>query len=214
MTSLTETFAQKATPAWKAHPLYRHWNSQLEKPHIKSLSVAIYRPREGLTFAPAKIYVSELLTDGSKLPPGEYFWDSIANEGLIQLKARCETHDDEVMRFALMAQDAFCHIDNRVGDGYFNAVFLDQLRKAPFDTQPLLSKMLKNVTREYRAYQSSSVVSCAQEIDSVIGELAENLTSSERLGYDSDTADKVLDGALAQYIDERFNVTNRVLLGW
>jgi len=214
MASLTEQFTKKALPPWAAHPLYHYWKSQKDGSNGLSLHVVIYRPREGLTFAPAKMYVSELLKDGTRHPPMEYSWDSVANQGLIRLGARCDRESDEVMRFALMAQEIFGSIEGRVGDAYFNSVLLERLRAEPFDKQPHLSAMLEKVIREYRADRSEFFVRCLEEIDSLIGGLSEDLTLEERLGYDSETADRILDGALAQYVDERFNVTNRALLGW
>lgn len=214
MASITKQFTERAAPPWAAHPLYRSWRTLLDRPNVNALSVSLYRPREGLTYAPAKLYVSVVTDDGTPSPPSEYAWDPVANAGLIHLQARCSSQADEVMRFALMARAAFIPIEGRVGDGYFNSVFLGTMRKAPFTELPKLSAMLGRVSREYSAQPGSALDETITQLENAIGTLSEDLTAPNRLDYPSDEADEILDGALAQYVDERFNVTNRELLGW
>lgn len=118
------------------------------------------------------------------------------------------------MRFALMAQEAFAPIENRLGDSYFNGVFLKRMREVPFSALPKLAAMLGRVTREYPVLPGPTFDGATAQLEGAISELSEALTSPERLDYPSPEADEILDGALAQYVDERFNVTNRELLGW
>lgn len=214
MSSLTEQFTQQATPAWQAHPLYRYWSKLLNEPAVSRLEVAIYRPKEGLAYAPAKLFVTVVRKDGSSLPPNEYGWDPVANTGLIRLRARCVQPGDESMRFALMARDLFTPIETRVGDGYFNSVFLERLRRKDFAGQPKLSAMLGRVGREYQAQRGEAFDECTSQIENAVATLARDLVAPDGLGYPAAEADPILDGALAQYVDERFNVTNRELLGW
>jgi hypothetical protein len=113
-----------------------------------------------------------------------------------------------------MAQAAFEPIEIRVGDGYFNAVFLGRLRSPPFDEQPRLPEVLLQLVRQYNVEPGPHYDECLAQIESAIGLLSADLTESEYLGYSFDEADAILDGALAQYADERFSVTNPRLMGW
>jgi hypothetical protein len=214
MASMTGDFTKRAVPAWEAHPLYRFWKTLRDSPNVSALRAALYRPREGLTYAPAKLYVHAVLKDGTQRDPGEYGWDPIANEGLVRLGGRCVEQSDEVMRFALMAQNGFLPIEGRVGDAYFNSVLLERMRLEPFSRQPSLEAMLARVGRDYKASPGEARDDCVRQIDNAISELSKDLVAADRLAYDNVLADTILDKALAQYVDERFSVTNRQMLGW
>lgn len=212
MASITKQFTQKATQAWAAHPLFRPLKAIVDAGG--TLRVGLFRPREGLAYAPARLYITQIDRAGTPSLPREYDWDPVANRVLIQLQARCDDRDQEIMRFALMAQTAFEPIETRVGDGYFNAVLLGRLRSPPFDEQPHLRHMLSHVARQYDVAPGSGYDECLAQIESAIGQLSEDLTNHKYLGYGNEEADAILDGALAQYVDERFSVTSRQLMGW
>lgn len=214
MTTLTETLASKPLPAWKAHPLFRHWKRIRDRGDL--LRLEVYRPREGLSFAPTRLYVYAAAADGSpKTEPVEYGWDPVANAALIRLQGRCSDPSQEAMRFALMARHVFEPIEVRVGESYFNAVLLELLRSEQYSSSlPELAKMLGEVSREYSPQKGEAYDATVEEIQNAIAELSADLVKEDRLGYSPTEADPILDDALAQYVDERFNITNRKMMGW
>jgi len=55
---------------------------------------------------------------------------------------------------------------------------------------------------------------CREMIDNVLAGRWEELTSADLLNYPDPEADPILEKALALYLDEYFNISNRDLLGW
>jgi len=71
--------------------------------------------------------------------------------------------------------------------------------------------LLKDV-HENTPQRSEASADCEQMIEAAISSVGQDLTT--RLEYDDDAATTVLAEALAYYLDERFNVSNRRMLGF
>ncbi|MDC0712393.1 hypothetical protein POL68_28275 [Stigmatella sp. ncwal1] len=209
MPTISDYF-RKAQPAWEAHPLVRHWRAMQTDPTVSGLTMELYRPREGLSFRPADIYVRVERKAESPVPPHPSPWEDVLNEGLVHLKVRAISKENEAQRFSLMLQSAFEPIDSRVGATFFNAVLIDRIRTGPFAEHPPVAQVLEKI-REYAPHREQAWNDCVAMIDNAIVGRANELVDD--LGYSRPEAEAILASALGQYLDERFNVTNRKLLG-
>ena len=63
--------------------------------------------------------------DGHLLPLETVPWDDELNDGLIRLKVRAVSTEQEAERFALGLRAALRKVEREFGDGYFNAVLVD-----------------------------------------------------------------------------------------
>jgi hypothetical protein len=210
MPTMSDYFS-KAQPAWKVHPMVKYWSALQASPEVKELRMEIYRPREGLAFRPADIYVHVERKDGKPEAPQKAAWESVLNEGLVQLHVKAVSPDSESQRYSLMFQSAFEPIDVRFGEAFFNAVLVDLIRSGPFARAPHVARILKRI-HEYEPRRENAWSECKEMIDNAIRALGETLV--DQLRYPQPEAEAILVEALAQYLDERFNVTNRKLLGW
>ncbi|ADO68376.1 hypothetical protein [Stigmatella aurantiaca] len=204
-------YFKKAQPAWETHPMVRHWRAMQKDPTVSGLKMELYRPREGLTFRPADIYVHVERKNGPPAPPHLSPWEDVLNEGLVHLKVRATSMENEAQRFSLMLQSAFGPIDSRFGATFFNAVLIDRIRTGPFAGHLPVAQVLETI-REYAPNREQAWDDCVSMIDNAIAGRANELV--DELGYTQPEAETILANALGQYLDERFNVTNRKLLGW
>ena len=210
MPTMSDYFS-KARPAWQVHPMARHWKALQAAAEVKELRMEVYRPREGLAFRPADIYVHVERKDGVTEAPQKAAWEDVLNEGLIRLHVRAVSLEKEAERFSLMLQSAFEPIDSRFGEGYFNSVLITLVRSGPFARKPDVARVLRRI-REDEPHRSQQCLDCKEMIDNALMARGEELVAE--LGYSQPEAETILSGALAQYLDERFNVTNRELLDW
>jgi hypothetical protein len=99
-------------------------------------------------------------------------------------------------------------IATRFGDGYFNSVLVYLLRQGPFADHSALAETLGSI-HEYPA-AGGSKGDCEELIDHELGVAAQELMG---LYADRTVAEDILAGAITQYLDDRFHVTDRRLLG-
>ncbi len=85
-------------------------------------------------------------------------------------------------------------------------------QNGPFGKGPNVSKKLARITDQHTV-SSPAWSECRAMIDNVLAGRWAELTSPEFLGYPEPIAERILESALAQYLDERFNISNRELLG-
>lgn len=213
MATMKDYFS-KAEPAWRVHPLVRYWTKLKTSPDISELRMELYRPRDGLSFRPAQIFVLVVRKDGAPVQPQETAWEDVLNEGLVHLGVQAVSKENEAERFSLMFQSAFEPIDARVGETYFSAVLLELVRGGPFSQGPHVAKVLAKIGRDGRPNQGTSWEDSRERIENAIAGLAHALTDGEQLHYAQADAEEILEVALAAYLDERFSVTNRDLMGW
>lgn len=192
------------------HPRIRGWRSFRRRPGVHHVTVEIRREREGLTILPASIFVYFVREDGELDHQEEAPWEPELEAWLIdEEKARASSIANEKLRFSLLLKPAFRPILQRYGDGYFNTVLIAGLRSGPFNAHAEVADMLRSI-HEYRPSEESRF-ECQQLIDHEITSAARRLLHL----YDGDqeTAEDILGGAIAQYLDDRFSVTNSRLLG-
>lgn len=203
----------KPTPAWEAHPLFRYWQGVKADPSVADVRMELYRPKEGLAYRPADIYLHVKRVDGRQDPPQKIDWEDVVNEGLLHLQVKAVDTDNEARRFALWLQSRFASVEGHFSESFFSAVLREAVADGPFANGSNVSKMLERITPQ-RTLRERSWQECREMIDNVLAGRWEELTSPDLLNYPDPEADRILEEALALYLDEYFNISNRDLLGW
>lgn len=191
-----------------SHPLIQF----LKREHLDEVAVEVDRPGNMLGYKPAKFFV-HIVQNGKKLTPTEYEWDDDLNEELIQQGIRAVSEENEKQRFGLALRAGFRKAENRYGDGFFNAVLGEFIKESGFEEFSEVAEVLKDIhtNKPYKG-RRGSYEDCQAQIKHAIQIRAQDLT--ERLKYPQPTAEQILAGAVARYLDERFTVSDRRRLGW
>ncbi len=181
-------------------------------PDFQEAKVEVIRPRGPLVHRPTKLHLHFYAKSGAEIDrPHPEEWDDELNTALIQCRIGAISVDNEKERFSLGLRAALQGAESRFGDGYFNSVLVHHILNSPFKDHPAFADILPNVHRNgvdtsFRTYDE-----CRDMIDSAIRGRAMELTKN--LGYSIPEAEDILAAAVAQYLDDRFSVTNRRALG-
>lgn len=206
-------YFKKPTPAWETHPLFRYWQGVKVDPSVADVRMELYRPKEGLVYRPADIYLHVKRVDGRQDPPQKIDWEDVVNEGLLHLQVKSVDADNEAQRFALWLQSRFASVEGHFGESFFSAVLPEAVAEGPFANGSNVSTMLGRI-RWQRTLHERTWQECREMIVNVLAGRWEELTSAELLNYPDSEATPILEEALALYLDEYFNISNRELLGW
>lgn len=190
------------------HPRIRAWSAWMSSSQRAGLEIR--RRREGLAFRPTRMFVTFYAPDGTIHREDETEWELELDTWLVNEHIKARDEANETLRFALRLKAAFRPIAIRFGDGYFNSVIVHQLRSGPLGGIAPLVEVLGAIHEDEAA--GGSKYSCEELIDFEITVAARALLGL----YDNDRAmaQSLLTGALAQYLDERFHVTERRALGF
>lgn len=194
-------------PEAPEHPRIRAWSSF--KSNAQRVALDVRRPREGLAFGQPRMYVTFHAADGSIDRVDEAAWELELDDWLLTQHIQARDHTNETLRFALRLKAVLRPIAIRFGDGYFNSVLVHQLRRDFGGLEPLAEIIA--AIHEYEA-AGGSKHDCEELIDFQITVAAQALMSL--YGNDRPVAERILVAALAQYLDERFHVTERRQLGF
>jgi hypothetical protein len=206
-------YFKKPTPAWKTHPLFRYWQGVKADSSVADVRMELYRPKEGLVYRPADIYLHVKRVDGREDPPQKINWEDAVNEGLLHLKVKAIDADNEAQRFALWLQSRFASVEGHFNESFFSAVLPEAVADGPFAKGSNVSRMLDRI-RPRRTLREGSWQECREMIDNVLAGRWDELTSSDLLNYSDPEAEPIMEEALALYLDEYFNISNRDLLGF
>jgi hypothetical protein len=205
MANINEYF-QAEDDGWFDHPRLRRWRKLRQEGARLRLEVA--RVRRGLDVGRAVLYVTIVANGQESLEHEE--WSDELNRGLIKLGVQTISHENESLRFGLAFAGAFEPAEDLVGDGFFNSVLIDELQHGP------LAERLADVLAQVHTLQPSrDSRSYAERKDMIVGAIrgrARELTHD--LAYPEQEANVILSSALAIYLDERFSITDRRLLGF
>ncbi len=204
-------FLRNEKPEAVIHPKLRFWKSM--KDRGVTLVCELVRERDGLSFGPARLYVHFLDAQRKDLQsPDEVEWDAGLNDALLEIGVRAASDENEINRFGLTLRDRFEDPEGRFGEGYFNAVLLEYIRQSPFGSESAVIEKLADITANQPSRCGSSYAECRDAIETVLVHCGNDLMNL----YDKDErrCSQILTGALAKYLDERFSITNRKLLGW
>jgi hypothetical protein len=189
------------------HPLLRFVAARLKTGD--AAKIELHQPPTAMGYRKAKIYV-HLYQGEQEYDSKADDWDDDLNTGLVRLGVCAISADQEKDRFALGLRAAFRKPEKRFGDGYFNAVLVEFVRESDFAGRAETSEVLQHIYVA-RPHRGSGYEDCRQMIRDAIHGRGLELTKD--LGYGVEEAVDLLSGALARYLNERFSVSRRRLLG-
>ncbi|MGO8673259.1 MAG: hypothetical protein ACLQVD_18105 [Capsulimonadaceae bacterium] len=194
-----------------AHPFLKKLDVYLSEHAGATASVKVERERQGLSYAAAKLAVLARSEDGTLRKRISGWWDNELNQELVRRGYKAVDHDNETLRLMLSLRASLQRVEVRYGDGIFNSVVVAYVLSSPFARLPRVAGVLSGIRRapprDTEAYRE-----CSDMIDAIIRSKGHDLRFC--LGYDLEPCEEILSGAIAQYLDERFSVSNRKLLGW
>ncbi len=189
------------------HPTARAWIARTRRG--ERAFVTLWRKRDGLTYKRAKLYVTFETSAG---PVREHDdWDPDIDEPLLREGIRAETEANEAQRFALLLRVWFAEVEGRFGPGYFESVLIDVLGRPPFANDEEFDRVLRSIPVHLPSREGRSYADCAAMVSGILETAARLLLQC--LGYNESAANGILVAAIAQYLDERFQMTTRRMLG-
>ncbi len=190
------------------HPKLRDWRGRRKAGD--TLAVEMRRPREGLVSLPPVLYVTVTSHDGKSVTEREP-WEYGLDLALVEDGVRARNDESEGERFGLLLRELLRPIETRFGDGFFNGVFLELVNSSGLTQSEPLAAVLKEVSAR-PIHPKAAKEECTDRIRAALSQCAMWLMRS--LHYERGQAEGILARAVAHYLDERFSVTRRKLLGW
>lgn len=195
------------------HPKLRFWDEKRAQPGVTSWTAEFFRKRDGLLFHDPRLYIVIKAVEGTLVTDSEP-WDSELNIGLIEHGFRAPKLENEGERFGYMLKEMFKTPEIRFGDGFFNATLIAFLHSSPFSQHPLVNKKLADIHENKPHMEGQSYQDCMDKIKNALIQCGHWLVDESMLNYSRDEATNILAAAIAYFLDERFSITNRKLLGW
>ena len=203
------------------HPKLRFWKGLTESPQIQKVRFELIRVRDGLTFRPAKMLIHFLSGDGSEIRCDSEDWDGELNRSLIEMGIPAISVDNEKERFGLMLRSLLEKPEIRAGAPLFNILFTGTLRDGGFATKKVVAEKLGKIydqgdTRAHSEDFFNSRHAFLSETKKMIEWRLQRcgFDLTEKLRYNREDAENILAGAVAYYLDDRFSISNRELLGF
>lgn len=194
-------------PQRRLHPCLKAWKGRgLER-------IAFKRPRDGVFFEPARIfaYGPTSPVDPSFRPEiDSTLWERELHEDLVAEGVRSISPHNESLRFGYALRALFEPIEARYGDGFFSASLLHYLQEAGL--APSRFEALHPYVPGGRLQSGVESDDCREAIEQQLQLVAHDLT--DRLRYPIEEAKTILVDALFCYLDDRFSITSRKLLGF
>lgn len=171
----------------------------------ETAKVEVVRKRDSLSYGPIRL---RIIFNEKDMQLDD--WDPHVNEVLASEKVPAINEANEALRLSLMLADWFLHPAQRFGDDYFNSVLVEYVKHGALGTVPEIQDILRYAHEHSPSKESSHYVDCRNEVVAVLQRGAQTLTN---IGYPRADAERILILALVQFLDDRFGVTNRRLLG-
>jgi hypothetical protein len=195
-----------------SHPLIRFLDIQQQKPEFGKAKIQIIRRRAALGFEPAQLSLEFFDKQDRMYDYKTEAWDAELNDTLLDRKIGATDESNEVQRFGLGLDAALQHPENRYGDGFFSAVLMLVVDQSPFAKMDPVRELRPYISTN-RPYEGGhSAEDCSVMIQAALQDRW--LQLRRNLGYDKGDAERILAGALASYLDERFSITDGRKLGW
>jgi hypothetical protein len=190
-----------------SHPMIDEWGSILNDQSLTDKVVQFYREKKGLTYFPAMLYLKWKKDGKSSTSKHEYHKE--LDLFLYQNKIKAINPDNEFERGGFWLKNTLENGDVKFGDGYFSAVLLQVVEKYfGYDKD-----IEKSLGRTVRGNPSGSVHydNCKKNI---VTEIENYLKLLKNLGYSVIDIKNISVKAVNYYLDERFHISNRELLGF
>jgi hypothetical protein len=190
------------------HPVARAWLARIRKG--EQAKFTLWRKRDGLVFKPAKIYMTFQTPRGEERDHED--WDADLNEALVREGVRAESAANEAHRLTLMLRYWLRRPQERFDQGLFDAVLLETARDSDLADQSVLRDILDRILVAPVSGNEASYAPCKVMVEAILQQKARRSLVRD-LRYTEGEATAILAAALAQYLDERFDVTERRMLG-
>jgi hypothetical protein len=138
MTTIDDFFGETGE---SAHPRLRDWKRRLATKSA-SASVEIFRPNGEFGQGRPELYV-QFKESGRPTHLDTLPWDDDLNAGLIVLKVKSSSPEQEAERFAFGLRAAMRRIEREFGDGYFNAVLIELIKESHLDRYPEIAEVIR-----------------------------------------------------------------------
>ena len=190
------------------HPKLRVWSSKLSTG--AAASVEIRRARDGIMVGHPVLHIEFSWPDG-RLESDSTEWERGLDEALIEKEIKARSLAAEAERLAVRMTSLFAPIVTRYGDDYFNSVLISLLRDMGVAKALEVQDVLAQIT-SYDPSRSRHFDDCRDDIKAALAAVLQSLT--EHLKYSRSEATDIVTAALVTFLDERFSVTSRQILGW
>jgi len=207
-----DSYFKGGTLQGESRPLIRLLDVHQEKPEFCEAKVEILRPRAALGFEPARLSLQFFNMEDKMYDYKTEPWDAELNDAFLCRKIRAINESNEIQRFGLAVGAAFQRPENRYGDGFFSAVLMRVVDQSPFAFMAPVQQLRPHISANKPYDGGDSSDDCRAMIQAVLQERWDELR--ETLGYDKQVAERILAGALAYFLDERFSITDGRKLGW
>ncbi len=195
-----------------SHPLIRLLDMRQGGPEFGEAKVQVVRPRSALGFEPAELSLLFFNKQAKKYDSRTEDWDADLNDALVRRKIRAIDQSNEIQRFGLSLGAALQHPENRYGDGFFSAVLMLVVDQSPFAKMGAVRELRPYISTNRPNGRGDSAENCSVMIQAVLQDRW--LELRRELDYDKTDAERILAGALVDYLDERFGITDGRKLGW
>ena len=195
-----------------SHPLVRLLDVQQQKPEFGTARVQIIRSRAALGFEPAQLSLRFFDKRDRMYDYKTEAWDAELNDALLDRKILATDEFNEIQRFGLGLAAALQYPENRYGDGFFSAVLMLVVDQSPFARMEPVRKLRPYISTNKPFDGGHSAEDCSMMIQAALQDRW--LQLRKHLSYDKTDAERILAGALAYYLDERFSITDGRKLGW
>lgn len=190
------------------HPVARAWLSRIRRGERATFT--LWRKRDGLTHKRAKIYMTFHTPHGEERDHDD--WDVDLNEALVREGVRAESATNEAQRLTLMMRYWFSKPEERYDPAFFEAVLVDVARESELAQERSLQEVLERIRIAPATPESPSYAPCKSSVDAILLERAGRSLVRD-LRYTEEEAKPILAEALARYLDDRFHVSQRRMLG-
>ena len=206
--SVIAQFLTTPSQAGSAHPLIRSWGWLLRE-STGDARCRVERRRQGLAYGQTKLWLRLTLKTGEPRDESSD-WDGELNRWLIGEKVKAEDEENEAVRFQLVLRELLQKTAIRLGDGFFSAVLIEVLRTTGLADEPRIAHILTKVG-QYEPYRGGDTyLGAVETIKAALSTCARWL---QELGYGEEAVLNILVWAIVHYLDDRFSVTNRAMLG-
>ncbi|VTR98044.1 Uncharacterized protein OS=Stigmatella aurantiaca (strain DW4/3-1) GN=STAUR_0572 PE=4 SV=1 [Tuwongella immobilis] len=206
-----EPFFSTSTSTPRSHPIVRMLHKYQSKPDFANAFVKISVGPVRLGSPQTRFVLGYLNSQNQTIEQKLQLWDATADRSLLQERVRALDEENEIRRFGLGLRAAFQQIERQHSDGFFNSVLIDFVDHSPFAKAEPIQQLRHSITVRPIPNQRHRVEDCRAMIQTVLRDRWQELLHLE---YDSETAERILVGALAYYLDQRFSISIRRKLGW
>src|SRR5262249_10884688 len=127
------------------HPKLRYWQARATS--AGTLPIVEGRAdREGLGFAPARLYVTVTDNAGNPVLGDVEPWEPQLALATVERGWRAPDIDNEAIRFGLLLKMFFSQPEMRYGDGYFSSVLVEVLRDSDLAREQKIAENLRFIS--------------------------------------------------------------------